>query len=93
MALILGGTGAHKFYLGKPAQGLFYLVFIWTFVPAIVGFVEGLNFALMSDQVFLDRYDGTPTNPGEVRCPECREIVRADARKCKHCGSGLLPKV
>ena len=25
----------------------------------------------------------------QVRCPECRELVRADARKCKHCGAAL----
>lgn len=24
-------------------------------------------------------------------CPECREIVRADARLCKHCGSKIDP--
>lgn len=29
----------------------------------------------------------------DVRCPDCRELVRADARKCKHCGSALVPKV
>ena len=27
-----------------------------------------------------------------VRCPECRELVRADARKCKHCGAALDPE-
>lgn len=26
-----------------------------------------------------------------ARCPECRELVRIDARKCKHCGSALMP--
>jgi F0F1-type ATP synthase membrane subunit c/vacuolar-type H+-ATPase subunit K len=24
-------------------------------------------------------------------CPECREVVRADARRCKHCGSQIEP--
>ncbi|MCU0920185.1 MAG: zinc ribbon domain-containing protein [Burkholderiaceae bacterium] len=28
-----------------------------------------------------------------VRCPDCRELVRGDARKCKHCGSALTPVV
>lgn len=28
-----------------------------------------------------------------VRCPDCRELVRRDARKCKHCGSTLSPQV
>lgn len=26
-----------------------------------------------------------------VRCPDCRELVRSDARKCKHCGTALVP--
>jgi hypothetical protein len=24
-------------------------------------------------------------------CPECRELVRLDARRCKHCGSVIAP--
>ncbi len=27
-----------------------------------------------------------------VRCPDCRELVRRDARKCKHCGTALTPQ-
>lgn len=27
-----------------------------------------------------------------VRCPDCRELVLADARKCKHCGTALVPQ-
>lgn len=27
-----------------------------------------------------------------VRCPDCRELVRRDARKCKHCGTALIPQ-
>ncbi len=29
------------------------------------------------------------TGAEQVRCPACREMVRADAVKCKHCGEGL----
>ena len=29
---------------------------------------------------------------GTVPCPECREPVRGDARKCKHCGSVIQPQ-
>jgi len=32
-----------------------------------------------------------PTPETHVRCPDCRELVRADATKCKHCGSALTP--
>mgnify|MGYP000184445206 CR=1 FL=1 len=26
-----------------------------------------------------------------VRCPECRELVRNDAKRCKHCQATLTP--
>ena len=26
-----------------------------------------------------------------VKCPDCRELVFKDARKCKHCGTALAP--
>lgn len=35
----------------------------------------------------------TVTDKTHGRCPDCRELVRLDARKCKHCGSALVPKV
>jgi hypothetical protein len=38
-----------------------------------------------------------PVPPGvspltHVRCPDCREFVLAEARKCKHCGTALIPQ-
>jgi hypothetical protein len=35
---------------------------------------------------------GAPTPETHVRCPECRELVLHDARKCKHCGCALIPQ-
>ena len=36
---------------------------------------------------------GTPiTAESHIRCPDCRELVRKDARKCKHCGAALVPQ-
>lgn len=34
-----------------------------------------------------------PSPSTHVRCPDCRELVRMDARKCKHCGSVLQPQL
>jgi hypothetical protein len=31
-----------------------------------------------------------PSPLTHVRCPDCRELVRADAVKCKHCGTALV---
>lgn len=28
-----------------------------------------------------------------VKCPDCRELVLKEARKCKHCGTGLVPQM
>ncbi len=32
-----------------------------------------------------------PTPETHVKCPDCAELVLKDARKCKHCGSALVP--
>ncbi|OQS41821.1 hypothetical protein B0T39_07745 [Chromobacterium haemolyticum] len=32
-----------------------------------------------------------PSPETHVRCPECRELVRMDARRCKHCHAALTP--
>jgi TM2 domain-containing membrane protein YozV len=55
-ALLLGGLGVHKFYLGKVGQGVLYLIFCWTFIPAIVGFIEGIIYLTKSDQEFAAEY-------------------------------------
>ena len=55
-AILLGGFGIHKFYLGRVGQGILYLVFCWTFIPAIVGFIEGIIYLTMSDQAFIEKY-------------------------------------
>jgi TM2 domain-containing membrane protein YozV len=94
LAILLGGLGMHKFYLGKAGQGVFYVLFCWTFIPAIFGLIEGLNYAFMSNKIFNERYNADseePTIDTHVRCPECRELVRTDAKKCKHCGAVLVP--
>lgn len=58
LGIILGGIGAHKFYLGKPIQGLLYLIFVWTGIPAFIGLIEGIIYLCSSDQVFAQKYGG-----------------------------------
>jgi RNA polymerase subunit RPABC4/transcription elongation factor Spt4 len=55
-ALLLGGIGAHHFYLGNIILGLLYLIFCWTFIPLIVGFIEGLIYLTQSDESFARKY-------------------------------------
>ncbi|MBI3930047.1 MAG: TM2 domain-containing protein [Armatimonadetes bacterium] len=56
LALFFGGLGVHKFYLGKAGAGLIYLIFCWTFIPALVSFIEALVYLSMSDDSFLAQY-------------------------------------
>ncbi len=41
-AIFFGWFGLHHFYVGNKKHGLWYLIFFWTGVPAILGFVEGV---------------------------------------------------
>ncbi|MCL4415704.1 MAG: TM2 domain-containing protein [Actinobacteria bacterium] len=56
LALLLGGIGAHKFYLGKIGQGFLYLLFFWTSIPMFIGIIEGLIYLTMSDKEFEAKY-------------------------------------
>jgi TM2 domain-containing membrane protein YozV len=55
-ALFLGSLGIHKFYLGQVGQGVLYLVFCWTFVPAVIGIIEGIVLLVMSEEDFNAKY-------------------------------------
>ncbi len=55
-ALLLGGIGVHKFYLGKTGQGILHLLFCWTFIPGLIAFIEGIIYLTMSDEDFAIKY-------------------------------------
>lgn len=56
-ALLLGGFGVHKFYLGKIGTGLIYLLFSWTGIPAIIGIIEGILYiGTKDDEEFNAKY-------------------------------------
>lgn len=52
LGILFGGLGIHKFYLGQIGKGILYLVFCWTFIPGIVGFIEGIIYLCSSDENF-----------------------------------------
>lgn len=52
LAILFGGFGIHKFYMGKIGMGILYLVFCWTYIPAIVGLVEGIIYLCSNDENF-----------------------------------------
>lgn len=57
LALFAGGFGLHKFYLGKIGHGIVYLLFFWTFIPALFAFFEGLILLLMTKEEFDHKYN------------------------------------
>ena len=54
LAIILGGIGVHKFYLGKYGQGLICAAFCWTFIPAVIGIAQGVHYLTETDEQFED---------------------------------------
>ena len=36
LAVFLGSFGIHKFYAGKPIQGLLHILFCWTAIPHVL---------------------------------------------------------
>ncbi|RYY79030.1 MAG: TM2 domain-containing protein [Moraxellaceae bacterium] len=56
LAFFLGGFGIHKFYLGQIGWGIIYLIFFWTFIPAIAAFVEFIIYLCTSDEDFARKY-------------------------------------
>lgn len=56
LALFLGGLGVHHFYLGRPIMGVIYLLFCWTFIPALIAFIEAIVLLCTSDEAFHRKY-------------------------------------
>ncbi len=93
LSLVIPGAG--QMYKGQVFNGLFwlfcvvigYLLFIFPGVIlhifCIIGAYSGTNTAPDPD---------APNPETHVKCPDCRELVLRDARKCKHCGCRLVPQ-
>ena len=55
LGILIGGLGIHKFYLGKVGLGIVYILFCWTYVPAIIGLVEGIIYLTQTDEAFATK--------------------------------------
>lgn len=60
LALFLGGIGVHRFYLGQITSGVLMLIFFWTFIPAIIAFIDVIRYLVMGEAEFQRRYGGAP---------------------------------
>lgn len=52
LGILVGSLGIHKFYLGKIGLGVIYLLFCWTGIPGLIGFIEGIIYLVQSDEEF-----------------------------------------
>jgi TM2 domain-containing membrane protein YozV len=52
LGVFVGGLGLHFFYLESWGWGVLSIIFCWTYIPAIIGFILGINYLRMSDREF-----------------------------------------
>jgi hypothetical protein len=88
--LWLGGSVVVGIIAGAKGRfGFGYFVLSLLLSPVLIGLLAlGLP-AIQDKDVTVEDVISPKTH---VRCPDCRELVRADARKCKHCGVALIPQ-
>lgn len=61
LGICLGGIGIHKFYMGKIGMGILYVLFFWTGIPALIGFIEGIIYLAEGQEKFNKRVTNEPT--------------------------------
>lgn len=68
LALLFGGLGVHKFYLGNWGLGIIFLlsVFIIPYVSAVIGLIEAIRFFTLSESAFNEKYNYKKIQPFEV---------------------------
>ncbi len=56
LAMMGGSFGLHRFFLGQ-WWGVAYLLFCWTLIPAVIGFIEGIVFLVSDQQQWNNKYN------------------------------------
>ena len=59
LALFLGWLGIHKFYMGNIKAGILYILFSWTIIPAILGWIDAFVILFESDEQFYAQIKST----------------------------------
>ena len=56
LAILLGGFGVHKFYLGYTKEGVIQLLLSLVCIGGIIGIIEGIIYLTKSDEEFVATY-------------------------------------
>ncbi len=78
---LCAAVGIYADKKGRSGAGFFFLAFMLS--PIIGGLIA---LAASPDKAELDR---RALREGMRKCPQCAEFVRADAHRCRYCGSEL----
>ena len=78
IAMIFGAVGLHKFYRGQYGRGLLCIVFCWTFIPAIVGVLEGIHYLTETDEQYREELAPKPKKPRKSK--EKKEKAKTEAK-------------
>lgn len=55
LGIVLGGFGAHQFYLGNIGKGIGYVLLCWTYIPGLIGLIEGILILSQSEEEFAKK--------------------------------------
>lgn len=102
LALFLGSFGLHHFYLRRNGLGLLYLLFSWTGIPAIIGFIEAflmpgrvraynaMQANYIAEQIRVHSAFGPqPIAALNSVCSSCGAALSAGAGFCPNCGAAV----
>lgn len=90
-ALFFGGFGLHKFYLGNIFAGIVYLIFSWTGIPFILGFVDVIILGTMDDGKFNAIYNRKHYVPPMAVTPQPQVLgERLDVLIIKTCATKAI---
>lgn len=57
LALFFGAFGFQKFYLGQSIKGTYSIIFCFTFIPTIIGFIDFIKLGAMKEAAFNAIYN------------------------------------
>lgn len=103
LALFLGTFGAHHFYLRRTGLGILYVLFSWSGIPTLVGFIECFFMpqrvrqynaeqaaVLAANLQYAMPGKGATTTPlAAAICPSCESPLVPGVKFCARCGAAV----